>query len=480
MDLYGELFARVAWPAWETHLRGRPTLRHLRSLERSQWRSPDELRAIQDRALARLMAHAWANVPHYRALLDERGLGPGAVATVDDLALLPPLTRDAAIRAGDRRKSTASPSCDLTKTTGGTTGEPLRFGYDRGSEFWRQAIKLRGWGWAGYRFGERTFYYWGPATTQTPPLKQRAKVALDRWVRRELYIDCTNRAPDDLDDTIEALRKHNPSQLICYTNAGVDLARRVLERGVRVPRMTVLCCAERLDPRDRVLLTEAFGGEVFETYGCREVMLIGTECAAHDGLHVSMENLIVELLVRDGDRVRAAEVGEVGEVAITDLHNYGMPFVRYLNGDRAVAKSDGGSGGGGGGGGRCSCGRGLARLESVEGRVADTLRDARGEPVCGILFSRIFSWSDALARAVSQWQAVQHADGSVTLRLQSREQLSEEALADLRRSFAKYMRGVPVRTEVVREILPGKNGKRRTVVVEAGGGAGVGASARVP
>ena len=84
----------------------------------------------------------------------------------------------------------------------------------------------------------------------------------------------------------------------------------------------------------------------------------------------------------------------------------------------------------------------------------------------GILLSRIFAWSEALARAVVHWQATQHLDGSITLKLQPREPLGEEALSDIRRNFGRYMKGVDIRTQLVTEIPPGPNGKRQTVVVE--------------
>ena len=456
MSVYGGLFHNVVFPAWESVLRKRPTMKHLAWLERTQWASYDELCAIQSGELRKLLDHAFDNVPYYRKLFDARGLRPADFRRVEDLAQLPVLGRDDARQAGDTRKSLRAPLCDLKKLTGGSTGEPLRFGYDLGSEHWRQAVKLRGWGWTGYRVGDPTLYFWGPATNKPPGRARRTKIAADRLLKRETYVDCTNRGPAELQAVVDTILRDRPENLICYTNAGIDLARYIVERGIEVPPMTVLCCAEALDVLGRKLVESAFGKRVFETYGCREVMLIGSECDAHDGLHTSMENLVVEVLVREGDQLRPAAYGELGEVAITDLHNYGMPFIRYLNGDMAVAGPTG----------RCSCGRGLGRLASVDGRVAEALRDAHGAPVCGILLSRIFSWSEALARAVVHWQCVQHADGSITLKLQPREALSEEALSDIRRNFGRYMKGVTVRTELVREIPLGKNGKLKRVIIE--------------
>jgi phenylacetate-coenzyme A ligase PaaK-like adenylate-forming protein len=69
-------------------------------------------------------------------------------------------------------------------------------------------------------------------------------------------------------------------------------------------------------------------------------MLIGSECKEHDGLHLSMETMIVELIVRERDgTIRHARPGETGEVVITDLHNLAQPLIRYVGGDSAVARA---------------------------------------------------------------------------------------------------------------------------------------------
>jgi len=82
------------------------------------------------------------------------------------------------------------------------------------------------------------------------------------------------------------------------------------------PLSNILAGAERLLDHERAELEAAFG-PAFDTYGCREVMLIGSECDHHDGLHTSMENMIVELVVREADgTTRPARVGE--QVALGD------------------------------------------------------------------------------------------------------------------------------------------------------------------
>jgi phenylacetate-CoA ligase len=83
-----------------------------------------------------------------------------------------------------------------------------------------------------------------------------------------------------------------------------------------------------------------------------------------------MENLIVEVIVREpAGTVRAARPGEIGEVAITDLHNLASPRIRHITGDVAVARAES----------RCACGRGLVSIGSIDGRVTEALLGGGGE-----------------------------------------------------------------------------------------------------
>src|SRR4029077_12302961 len=161
-----------------------------------------------------------------------------------------------------------------------------------------------------------------------------------------------------------------------YTNPLYEFARYIQREGLStVSPRSIIVGAEKLYPFQRSLIEEVFRAPVFETYGSREFMLIGAECDRHAGLHLSMENLLVEILDDDGSPTPA---GQEGNVVITDLFNYGMPFVRYVNGDRAVAGFD-----------LCPCGRGLPLLKKVVGRQLDVLETLDGRKVPGEFFPHL-------------------------------------------------------------------------------------------
>jgi phenylacetate-CoA ligase len=454
MDVYGTLFRSVLFPTWETSVKKRSTFPLLRFLEETQWRSPDELAAIQTGALRRLMRHAAVNVPLYRQRFKEAGLAPDSIKEPADLLRLRPLTRDDARRHVKERESEAPPFIEIRKNTGGTTAEPLLFGYDRESESWRQATKLRGYAWAGYRPGDVSVHFWGSTNPRPPGRITRAKVAADHIVRREHYYPCGVLSEEAMMDVVRAIRQRRPRALFCYTQSGAELARFINREGLRDwNNVAIITGAEKLYPHDRTDLQRAFGPNVFETYGCREFMLIGSECELHDGLHLSMENLVVEVLVEENGKTRHAREGEDGELAITDLHNYAMPFIRYITGDRVRMGSPS----------RCGCGRLLPRLAAVEGRTAELLRDKHGNAVSGLVFNVIFT---PLAQAVRRFQVVQHRDRSVTMRVIRGEDTSDKPIEDARRTMMDLLKGVEVRIEEVKELEATATGKRRIVVVE--------------
>lgn len=454
MDVYGNLFRSVLWPTWEGSVKKRPTFPLLKFLEQTQWRSLDELAALQTGALRRLLRHAAQNVPLYRQRFQEAGVTADSIRDVDDLLKLPPLTRDDARRFVRERESMAPPFVEIKKNTGGTTAEPLLFGYDRGSEAWRQATKLRGYGWAGYHPGDVSVHFWGAPMSRVPNAVVRAKIEVDRMIRREHYYACAVMNPENMMEVVRAIRRLRPRAFICYTQAGAELARFINKEGLRDwSNISVICGAEKLYPHDRVELEKAFGKCVFETYGCREFMLIGTECEHHDGLHMSMENLVVEVLVEENGKVRHAREGEEGELAVTDLHNYGMPFIRYITGDRVRLGTTA----------RCACGRALPKIAGVDGRTAELLHDKDGNAVTGLVFNVLFT---PLAAAVKRFQVVQHKDRSVTMKVIRGEDTTAQPLEEVRRMLADFLKGVPVTIEEVAELPTTASGKRRIVVVE--------------
>ena len=454
MDVYGPFLAKALFPAFEA-ARGRPTVPLLRYLQATERWSIEALRDLQLGLLRRLLRHAYQHTAHFRDVMDDRGLRPEDFQTLDVLQQLPLLDRDTVRATMDSRLAGAPPHPVIKKSTSGTTGEPVVVRYNAESRHWRDATRWRGYGWGGYRIGMRAMHYWGFGPASESWFKRR-KVALDHALKRDLYVDCTPRSEQALLAAVGKLRKFKPQVMVAYAAGAAALAHFVNERKLRDwNAFPVIVGAERLWPHDRDAIEQAFGA-AFETYGAREVMLMGAECEAHDGMHTSMETMIVEIVVRQPDgTTRLAKPGETGEVVITDLHNLSCPMIRYVNGDLAVARADS----------TCGCGRSLQRVGPIEGRTTETLRDGRGNAVGGLVFNILFGVMDQVAR---KFQVVQRLDGSVVMkvvpqvgpRLPQGNERAIQAFAD------KYLPGAPFAIEYVEDIPLTAAGKRKVVVVE--------------
>jgi phenylacetate-CoA ligase len=446
---YAGLYEHVVWPSWDHVVRRGATAQRLAFVERMQWRSQEEIARCQIDALRALLAHAGARVPYYRDMFHALRFDPRDVRCRADLAALPVLTREI---VRERYRDLVDPALaptNLKKGTSGSTGAPLKFEYSRESEHWRQAIRMRGYRWAGYRPGLPVLFYW--AMVSSPQRGWRgAKIRLDRALRRETFVDSMKQDDRSRVRALDLLRRMRPSLVVCYTQSCAQLARWILDRGLRdwddVP---VLCGAEAVLAGDRAVLSRAFG-PVFETYGSRETMLIAAECEMHAGMHLQEENLLVEI-TRGG---APAAAGEPGDVLVTDLHDYGMPFIRYRNDDVAVMSSEG----------ACGCGRGLRKLERVDGRRADALFDREGRAIPGIVFHVLFS--DARREVVRQFQAVQRASGEVVLRVVRGPDWSDAGFDAVARRFSHYLGGQPFSVQLCESIAPAASGKMKTIVVE--------------
>ena len=187
---YERLFRQVLFPFYETVLCRRKTLAYLAEYERNQWLAPDAIEALRWRKLKALLDYCYREVPYYRRRWDEAGLPPERIGSLADFARLPVLTK-ADIRAHlDDLIAPAYRDSILFKTTGGSTGEPLRFGFSRESHERRSAVMWRGYGWAGARMGRRTLYLWG-GSVGNPGRRQLLKdrVYHAAFARRILIFD---------------------------------------------------------------------------------------------------------------------------------------------------------------------------------------------------------------------------------------------------------------------------------------------------
>jgi phenylacetate-CoA ligase len=211
----------------------------------------------------------------------------------------------------------------------------------------------------------------------------------------------------------------------------------------------LMSSAQTLDVESRARIETAFGARVFDKYGSREFSGIAYECEQHDGHHVVGESYHVEILVNG----RPALPGELGEVVITDLTNYVMPFIRYRIGDLAYAMDDSQP---------CACGRGLPRIGAVEGRVQSTVLGTNGVALPGSFFAHVLK---DYGYALERFQVEQPALGELVLRYVPAARFHPRVLDELFAAFRKYLgEDMSIRGEPVEKIDMVHTGKHQAVV----------------
>lgn len=447
MNLHEILFRHVMYPLYESVLRRRATLRHLAEYERSQWLSADEIEALQWARLKRLIDHCWREVPYYQRQWKALGIAPSDIACAADYARLPTLDKSAIRENFDDLHARSLRGRLLYKATGGSTGEPLRFGYTRESYERRLAVMFRGYAWAGARIGRRSVFLWGGAVGR-PTWKESLKERLYHWAFNRRMLDVFKLSEAALPEFVEAIRRFRPEIVVGYAGPLHRIAAWMQQTGQQVaPPQAVLSAAEALEDFQRETIAGAFGCPVFNTYGCREFMLIASECGQCEGLHVNADHLVVEL---DPASIEAGGA-QTGEVVITDLHNWGMPLLRYRNGDvatRAPAPQP-------------RCGRGLPLLQRIDGRKLDMLRTADGRLLPGEFFPHMLKD----IAGVRQFQVVQEHLESLSLNIVADEAFGSDQEAEIRREFGKVV-GDSTRLEIHRvgDIPLTASGKRRVTI----------------
>jgi phenylacetate-CoA ligase len=207
--------------------------------------------------------------------------------------------------------------------------------------------------------------------------------------------------------------------------------------------------AQSLPESSRRIIEEAFGCKVFDKYGSREFSGIAYECEAHQGHHVVAEGYIVEIL-KDG---RPAAPGELGEIVITDLNNYCLPFLRYRIGDLGEAMDNRVA---------CPCGRGLPRIGNIEGRVQSIIVGADGQHVPGTFFAHLFKDYD---HAIRHYQVVQERRGEIVLKIIKGGRYSEQALNEVLAVLQRYLGArMQIHVEFTDSIPMVRTGKRLAAV----------------
>jgi phenylacetate-CoA ligase len=369
----------------------------------NQWRSPEALERIREKKLRRLIRHAYDKVPFYRAVFEDRKLRPEDIRTVADLAALPLVSKKdlQGLRVEDKLAAGHHPRACKPFLTSGTTGRPLSLFYSRRDWTMTTFGSARAFYAMGMRPWHRMTSFVGKADLSEKSPKWYERIGA--WRGRELS------SWDDPRSWIAALRDGRPQALVGYVMTLRILAEAMRDGGPIEWRPDVVISGSGvLDDFTRRLLTSVFGCPIRDYYASYEAGTMAWECRTCGGYHISSDTVILETLA-DG---KPAAPGQAGEVVVTNLHSYAMPFIRYRQGDEAILSAR-----------RPVCGRKLPLLERIQGRDDDcvVLSDGRRIP------SHPFYYAIEPVPGVKRWKVVQESLRTLRISIEPGPEFDEDS-----------------------------------------------------
>ncbi len=428
----------------------------LRDLESTEYAPVDRLNDGRWRKLKAILDHAFTNVPFYRQRFRDAGLAPDDIRSFDDLRRIPPLAKTDLVRCHDALIATNIPKEALHhRASGGSTGRHTPFVRDNACLNIKNAAQFRFDGWTGWKIGEKVAYVW-PAI-QDFAAREGVKQRLRRtFVDRSLILLSGSLDEPTLEHHARSLGRYRPKLIRAFPNPLVILAKFIRASNRFGPKgsapirpAAVLTTGEPLLAPHRRLFEEVFGCPVFDCYASRECGQHACECEAHDGLHINADCLYLEF-ERDGQPVAT---GEPGQILVTDLDNYGMPFIRYAIEDVGIPLE-----------GACSCGRTLPRMAMQAGRISDfVVSPYDGSYVSG---ASLCHYLLVAGPDVGQLQIVQDARDHLTIRIKKSDSQILES-AHVQEVVARAFRGaMRVTLQEVDGIPHEKSGKYRFCINE--------------
>lgn len=453
--MYYFFFKNFFNPFFEKIIKKRKILDYRNDLEKSQWWSQEDLLNYQSQSLKELLLHAQNEVPYWQSVFQEKKISfdkKDSLGEIRSKFLQLPITEKSDIRKNkDKMIANNYRGKTWTKATGGSTGVPLELDYNKGSYEWRVAVSQRGYGWAGCEDGIKQAYIWGIALGDIG-WKQKLKERTHQFLLRRFYFNCFSFTEENMTVCLNKLNAYKPKVIIGYTNPLYNFALFVEKNGgLKFRPESIITAAEKVHPFQRDKMEKVFHCDVYNTYGSREFMLMASECPKHTGLHVNIENFVVEIVQPDGS---PTPTGEMGELVITDLHNFGMPFLRYKIGDLAIASNE-----------ECSCGRNLPLLKDVVGRSLDMILTPDGRFVPGEFFPHLLKD----VRDIEKFQVLQKTIDKITIKIVCNKNYSEEDQKFLETEIEKVMgKKIEIEFLFVDDIPLTKTGKHRVTVSELG------------
>lgn len=317
-----------------------------------------EIRALQSYRLSQMVRHAYANVPFYKQKLDEAGVSPEDIRSVEDLQKLP-FTYKQDLRDNYPYGLFAVPQDQVVRihASSGTTGKQTVVGYtqhdlDIWSECCARALTAAG---ADSKSYIHVSYGYGLFTGGMGM----------HYGAEKIKATVIPASVGNTQRQIQIIRDFGSSLICCTPSYAVLLGETMREMGIDLSTLKLKAGffgAEPWTEEMRAQIEQLLGIKAYDIYGLSEIAGPGVsfECPEQSGMHINEDHFLPEII--DPDTGAVLPDGEQGELVFTCISKEALPLVRYRTRDIAVLTRK-----------PCSCGRTLVKMLKPCGRTDDML-----------------------------------------------------------------------------------------------------------
>lgn len=335
--------------------------KRLRESEHWDAKQIEQFQNLQFRAMVK---HCYENVPYYKDLFNNHGIGISELKDLRDLKRIPLLTKQTVMEHTDQFiAANVSRSALRPMVTGGTTSAPLRFYNTDATNQREEAFFDRIW---------RKYHYTGQKCLY---LRSQFDYSDELYrynpYRNLIYINTRNFDNRKMEAVIRLMKLQRPQFIQAYPSLIYLLAKYINDEGLSaeiVPIQGIFCSSEKMFDFQRNEIEQAFQCEVVDYYGHNERLVLMERCNRCKVYHVIPEYGIAELLDAEGNEVR--EDNAVAEIVGTGFNNEAFPLLRYRTGDMATTLPEDYC---------CSCGKPYRSVREIDGRSGDFIVTSDGK-----------------------------------------------------------------------------------------------------
>lgn len=317
-----------------------------------------EMRKLQSERLKRQIRHVYDNVKFYRDLMDEKGISPDDINSVDDLHKLPFTTKnDLRDEYPYGMLATDLKNCVRIQSTSGTTGKRVVAFYTREDvDLWEDCCARAITAVGGTNEDVCQVCYGYGLFTGGPGLNGGSH-----------KVGCLTlpMSSGNTERQIQFMMDLGATIICCTPSYAAYIGESLKEAGYK-PEDNKLKAgifgAEPWTEEMRRDIEKSLGIKAYDIYGLTETSGPGVafECSEQTGMHVNEDHFIPEIINPDTGEVLPD--GEKGELVFTSITKDAFPLIRYRTRDICVLHRK-----------KCSCGRTLIKMSKPMGRSDDMM-----------------------------------------------------------------------------------------------------------